>query len=588
MLREVLRGLLDMNLKMNYHKNLVVGIVLLSFFIALQGLVSGVGEITYCAERTDTGAWCQNVPLDKVDQSYRFAPTSCEATSYCNLGTCVNSQEGTCMENTPQRVCEEPIGGVNAGIWFDQDPEEIPQCQLGCCLIGDQASFTTQTRCKQLSSLYGLETDYRTDIGSEIQCIASASPGIEGACVFEKDLVRTCRFTTKSECNDVEASSGGINVNFNAGLLCSNEELGTNCGPSKKTTIVDGRDQVFFIDTCGNLANIYDSSKVNTRTYWDEIISRQDSCGFGSSNAGDSSCGNCDYISGSTGALYEVFLDGQGSRPDFGDNICRNLGCEFQQDLNGDGDSNDDGEVGPFRHGETWCAESSGVSEILIVDGEPSDDEINSSRENLPGSRYFRLVCYNGEVTVESCADFRQEICIESSVETSEGDFRNAACRVNKWQDCTAQDTQRDCVNQNKRDCEWVSGERFDGEIIVKGNVDFEQRRGKCIPKYAPGNDFWNSEGDTGSLCFQASETCVVKFKKSGVDLLTGQNLECEENCECLGSDWLNEKNNICLALGDCGASVNYIGDRGFNNLKDLVTGRDNRPEDENIIEKIF
>ena len=40
------------------------------------------------------------------------------------------------MENTPQRVCEE-----NGGLWDQEKEENIPQCQAGCCLIGDQAAI---------------------------------------------------------------------------------------------------------------------------------------------------------------------------------------------------------------------------------------------------------------------------------------------------------------------------------------------------------------------------------------------------------------------------------------------------------------
>ena len=116
-------------------------------------------EISYCCEKTTDGAWCQNAPQDKCDSTFRTNPTSCEATSYCKLGTCVDSQEGTCMENTPQRVCE-----TSNGVWNETTADEIPRCQLGCCLIGDQAAFVTQTRCKRLSVIYSLPIDFRTDI----------------------------------------------------------------------------------------------------------------------------------------------------------------------------------------------------------------------------------------------------------------------------------------------------------------------------------------------------------------------------------------------------------------------------------------
>lgn len=571
---------------MGNKKDMII-FALFLFGIFLANSIFAVGEVSYCAERTLGGAWCQNVPLAEADPDYRFTPTSCESTSYCRLGTCVNVQEGVCMENTPQKVCEEPVGGVAGGLWFNSQPAEIPQCQLGCCLIGEQAAFTTQTRCEQLSSLYGLESNYRTDIGSEAQCIASAFPKIKGACVYDEDLQTKCKFITKQECADIETQKE--NVKFNQGFLCSAEELGTICGPSEKTILVDGRDEVFYVDTCGNVANIYDASRQNDLQYWSKIVSKAGSCGFDSAtgNANSPSCGNCDYLAGSTGALYDRFRDGTSASPTgnggFGDYICRSLDCTFETDLNGDEDTSDDGEFGPFKHGESWCAQSAGTSEIISTNGQiPRIPD--PSKENLPGSRYFRLVCYNGDVTVESCADFRQEICIQSTITTNKGDFRTAACRVNQWQSCVGQNNQKDCENFDKRDCKWVDNDEV-GE--------------RCLPKFAPGFDFYKEDGDAAAFCVQASATCEVKFEKGlpgafgdfqeGFAGGAGANYKCVKKCECLGvgreksytkdqlndlalnNNWINQGSNICLALGDCGASKNYIGENGYRDIAEIA-----------------
>ena len=97
--------------------------------------------------------------------------------------------------------------------------------------------------------------------------------------------------------------SGIVNGEFHAGILCSAEELATNCSPSKKTTLIDGKDEVYFVDTCGNPANIYDASKINDKSYWRTVVKKADSCGFGNANgnAGSATCGNCNYFEGSTG-----------------------------------------------------------------------------------------------------------------------------------------------------------------------------------------------------------------------------------------------------------------------------------------------
>ncbi|MEX0932527.1 MAG: hypothetical protein WDZ77_00290 [Candidatus Pacearchaeota archaeon] len=512
----------------NENLRLLFGILTFIFIFAFSvNFISSQSTVSYCAERTLDGAWCQNVPQSQVDENYRSAPTSCQSTAFCKLGTCVNSQEGTCFDNTPQIICEQPEGEITGGVWFDAEKESLPQCSLGCCLLGNEASFVTQARCNQLSSDYGLDINYRPDINSEVACIATAVSDKKGACVFERNFERTCQATTGAKCQELALTEE--NVEFHQGLLCSAEELATNCGPSENTILVDGRDEVFFRDTCGNVANIYDSSRQDDANYWRDIFEKSESCGFLDSrgNAGSKSCGNCDYFLGSTGKTYDRSVDPQS--PDFGDYICRDLGCEYQGE--------------DFQHGETWCSSNS------------------KNGESLPGERLSRLVCYNGEVTTESCSGFRQEICVEGEI----NGFSAAACRVNKWQDCMVQGTQKTCEDSTLRACQWIEGQRFDRDTTQ------EEEQGSCVPKYPPGFDFWNPNTDAASLCSLANNDCVVRWEKSGTDILTGGGYDCVENCHCLEDSWGELQNNICLALGDCGATLNYIGGKGANELDDLV-----------------
>jgi hypothetical protein len=127
-------------------------------------------------------------------------------------------------------------------------------------LIGDQAAFVTQTRCKRMATIYGLEVDYRTDIGNEFQCIASAYSEVQGACVFEQEFEKNCKISSKRECMNMQTA--GTETEFFEGKLCTDSKLGTVCAKTKKTTCVDGRDEVFFVDSCGNLANVYDASLI--------------------------------------------------------------------------------------------------------------------------------------------------------------------------------------------------------------------------------------------------------------------------------------------------------------------------------------
>ena len=97
---------------------------------------STLSEPSFCCEKTNEGGLCINSDEANCDEAYKSSPTSCETTSYCKLGTCYDSEEGICMANTPQTVCEK-----NGGTWDERDSAEIPQCQLGGCVIADQAAF---------------------------------------------------------------------------------------------------------------------------------------------------------------------------------------------------------------------------------------------------------------------------------------------------------------------------------------------------------------------------------------------------------------------------------------------------------------
>ena len=507
--------------------SLVLGIFLISLAYA---------DISYCCEKTVNGAWCQNSPKENCDEGFRSTPASCEATSYCKLGTCMDSQEGTCMENSPQKVCEE-----SGGVWKLGSADEIPQCSLGCCAIGDGAAFVTQTRCKRLSSIYSLKTDFRTDVASEFECISSAKSSVKGACVFESEYQRTCLLLSQAECSE----RGGTNESeFHEGYLCSDESLGTDCGPTEQTRCVENRDEVYFVDSCGNLANIYDASKIKDKNYWSKIYDKTQSCGTDSGNANSASCGNCDYYLGSMCKEYK--RDADKVQPNYGNFICRDLSCNF------------DGKK--YNHGETWCQNSEGVD------------------KNLPGSRYFRAVCYNGEVSIEPCADFRQEICLESKVES----FSAAGCIANKWQDCFSQSSQKDCENQDRRDCVWMEKVNLTGGNTSKGV--------QCVAKFAPGFKFWESGSQTQtsttpttttgnasagagsnssnfgampsqsqSLCSLADSKCTVQYEKK----LFGSK-KCVKNCECLDQKWQETQNEICVSIGDCGNSTNFIGVKGY------------------------
>lgn len=532
---------------------LLIGILSINFALAAS---------SYCCEKLTTGQWCQNAPLSEcatgknplTGENYKSVATSCEATSYCQFGTCINSMQGSCMPNTPLVVCNN-----NKGVWKGESMEDLPECQLGCCLLGNQAAFVTQVECKNLSSIYGLTTNYRKDITNELECIASITSDEIGACVFEEEFQTTCQMISQEACSKIDSSA------FHSGFLCSATALATNCGPRGGTICKE--EQVYFLDTCGNIANIYDYSKLNDNNYWTYI--QEPSCDNGAGNKNSPTCGACDYFSGS---ICKIYQRGQTIKPTYGNYLCASLDCASAGKL----------------HGEAWCGENSVASQ---------------KGKNSPGSRYYRFLCYNGEVTVEPCAEFRNEMCVESEV----NDFSFAGCVINRWQDCVNQTNKTDCDDSYARDCKWISGysilkdENGDALAYIETPTNVKTP-GSCVPKYAPGFDFWAETGNGAAICSLGTQTCAVKYelnfifgsKKKLAQADWNEKIsKCVENCYCIPgytngaakakyennkpawhpksyASWIANANNVCSALGDCGTKSNYLG--GSGDIKEIFT----------------
>ncbi|MEX0920972.1 MAG: hypothetical protein WDZ62_01785 [Candidatus Pacearchaeota archaeon] len=580
-----------------------LGIFLLGVLLIINlNLVNAELESFYCAERTLDGAWCQNVPLDEVDEDYDYLPTSCDSTDFCRTGTCVNPNEGACRPNVPQRVCE-----ADGGVWDERPREEINRCQLGCCYIGSGASFVTQTKCSSLSGEYGIEIEeFNPNIKNSGQCLASAFPEDEGACTSDDGFVTSCEMLTSERCESRISSSGeDVIVEFHRGELCTSPRLDTICSPTERTTLVDNKDGVFFLDSCGNVANIYDATRQDDPTYWETIISEGDSCSLDNDLSNSNACGNCNVFDGSIGKIYDRNNNQMFPNPPImGNYMCADLSCKsgkFAEDFRD--------RFGRWaQQGESWCGNTA-----------------LQGFENTPGSEHSRFECSFGEVEAESGDPFRQTICSETEfvIEGQEEGFKTGNFRPNRWHDCTITTTQEDCEDIQSRDCEWVEGETLgllhvdddglklvvneDGELVSRDQTN-SKTGAACIPKYPVGTFFWEPETrkeilqgeSSGQLCMIGGDFCVARFERTRIAGILGEDFKCVENCDCVGldegdsrpgrtsaensifnSDWFEHRNDMCVALGDCGLIENYIGEQGRWSEDDLV--QYNRDIDENF-----
>src|SRR3989338_9776587 len=97
-------------------------------------LVSFSYGLDACCERDNDGNWCQYTDESECDDSYLVTSTSCEQTSFCQVGCCYSSEEGSCSKNTPRATCQ----AEEDYSWSDSAVCVIDQCIQGCCTIGDQ------------------------------------------------------------------------------------------------------------------------------------------------------------------------------------------------------------------------------------------------------------------------------------------------------------------------------------------------------------------------------------------------------------------------------------------------------------------
>lgn len=498
-------------------------VLILSFILLASSFVSAI-----CCEKAKSGDWCRDaLSVDECSLSgdLRWNSASCDKTTYCALGTCVNVNLGICSPNTEMTVCEK-----EGGQWDKREISEINMCKNGCCILGEQVAFVTATECERLATKYTVDSVFKSDVTTESACYDLSQPTQVGACVFEEDYTKDCEMITKEACLSRDGK-------FNKDLLCTAPEL-SDCAKSSKT--ICKNEKVYFLDSCGNLANVYDSRMFTSidsawtqemEDYWTKI---QDPKCSVQSNGADS-CGNCDYLEGTTCSEYKIGM----IRPDYGNNVCKSLACEY----NGK----------KYEHGESWCAEGTGFTSGIgvypktgyITESERERLIKNYETLNLPGTEYMKLQCWDGEVIEYPCDPFRTEVCKQAEI----GEFDNfsiSQCLVNDWKSCVLIKNKAECESE-EIDCKWISGERFDGTIVSEALRDNEQ--GSCVPLIAPGFRFWDSESnETGSeICALGLSTMNViyethwmtrrdNFDKLDLDASDGTSVhqDCLENCSAI------------------------------------------------------
>lgn len=426
----------------------------------------------------------------------------------CKLGFCFDPDLGSCVGQTVKFACER-----DGGIWSEQEPA---QCNRDCCLFNGESAYTTETACNNIGQTLGVEVLFE-EADNELECLVLAQPDSQGACVLGDVIEQSCVFASSDDC----LSRGG---EFYEGYLCTHEDLGGLCEKTLETRCFENLDGVYFVDSCGNRANIYHETKRNDQSYWNEIVLLSESCEveIGSDPFGrQSTCGNCNRFENGVCGLP----GDEDNNPVNGDFVCKSLTCvdEF-------GDARE--------NGESWCGYESQVG----VDGEGNEQR----SVDLPGTRHYKRSCIDGEVRDEPCKDFRNGICV--SQEDEDSGETSAACVINEWQLCIEANTDEEKLDK----CE-----ENEFCVLKEVNIDSNFKFKQCVPKHPPGFDTTTDEGISGaqSVCSLGSVTCPVIYVKE-ID-----GWKCEVNCNCRSPQFVETMNNLCMSLGDCGALQNYYND---------------------------
>jgi len=516
------------------------------FSLNIFSLISAVDDLPEiapaCCPVTNEGALCQQIiageeSATKPTSCANPIPAKCDLVSDCQRGCCFDPTEGLCSSGSPKQACTE-----NGGEWNNDDSCLIPQCIRGCCVLGNNAQFVTERHCENLASLIGTEKDFR-DISSEPACLAVVASYDEGACVLDEG---SCRFTTERTC------LSEIHGDFYGGYLCSAEEikdLGSECEKQESISCVEGKDEIYWLDSCGNRENLYSSDKDFS---WNlgRVLDKDLSCNPTEGNIGSRNCGNCNLALSSRCSEVD-----SGTHVSDGDFVCKDLRCDYNGKT--------------YKNGESWCIYEGSIGE------ENSPFGTGTFSSDLVGSEHWRAYCNNGDVEIDRCGEYRGKICTQSVIEEGEFDFSLANCVINEASSCV-DITMTYFGNVEDLDFEEDEDEieRYKdemGENCVKNphcmvkEVDVSEYFDLtyCVPKYTEGADLSSGTDESACEAFASLDCTGIEQRKTrdwGIEWVWVANKDCTKN------EFAEKMNDFCVSIGDCGSYINYIGE-GTNNI---------------------
>jgi hypothetical protein len=198
-------------------------------------------------------------------------------------------------------------------------------------------------------------------------------------------------------------------------------------------------------------------------------------------------------------------------------------------------------DCGLYEDGESWCEYQGPVGLGL----------------DYVGTRHYLRSCHNGEIYIESCRDYREEICVQTVNKPFE-----AACRPNRWHDCSAQTTSGACEDTTQRDCFW------NNNLLGQAHVSYGKKydNNLCHPQVPPGFRHWINGPVEENICSMANEQ---KFCDG---------FNCPQN-------WVDTSAIYCSSLGDCGNYRNVANVATYGGFATVAGNGVDAPRDYTLLE---
>jgi len=379
-------------------------------------------------------------------------------------------------------------------------------------VLGTQTKFVTESTCKVLSDLFGLQKDFRRRVETEIGCLALSYATEEGACVFEQLGEKECRFVTQQECKRIP------NAVFEIGKFCS-DALPEKCTKQEGKKCVDGKDPIYWFDSCGNKESISEK---------------------------------CDRFKGTTCGLDEK-----------GQAYCKDLDCHnIPNKLNAGQPER--------KNGESWCVYEGDISHsvpgsghyrVYCIDGDVKIETCSEARAKICVERKNEE-----QGSYARCISNPAPACLAVSGERSSGAITDAELEIkcNEIPYCEVKNFNfgspfqfKMCLPQYSRGFAELTDLDTSGAICQMGSFTkkrYEQEKWKtafdiewkCIGGCYPGVDTWGKD---------RWKTDYSNF-------------------------FADVQNNLCSRVADCGADINLVGKLSTAGAS-LTIAYDDESEDE-------